>query len=153
MTAEMTLLLAEDDEGHATLVRRYLRRSGLEAKAVHLRDGQELLDYMYRRAPFADRETHEAVMILLDLNMPRLGGLDVLRTLKLDRQLSHIPVFVLTTTDNPLELERCYRRGAAACLIKPIDNASFGDVVQRLADFLQAARLPAETVHRSGYVQ
>jgi CheY-like chemotaxis protein len=108
---------------------------------------------MYRRGPFTDRETHAALLILLDLNMPRLGGLDVLRTLKRDDRLSHIPVFVLTTTDNPIELDRCYSRGASACLVKPIDYGSFGELVHRLAEFLQSARLPAETFDASLNVQ
>ena len=144
MTTPITVLMAEDDEGHATLVRRSLRRAGMAAHPVHLRDGQELLDYMYRRGPWSDRETHAALMILLDLNMPRLGGLDVLMTLKGDDRLQHIPVFVLTTTDNPVELGRCYNRGASACLVKPIDYGSFGEMVHRLAGFLLSARLPAE---------
>jgi CheY-like chemotaxis protein len=144
VTAPLTILIAEDDEGHATLVRRNLRRTALTGDAVHVRDGQEALDYMYRRGPWRERPVHEALLILLDLNMPRLGGLDVLDTLKHDRRLSHIPVFVLTTTDNPVELDRCYSRGASACLVKPVDYGLFSDMVRRLADFLLTARLPPE---------
>lgn len=144
MTTPLTILLAEDDEGHATLVRRNLRRTNLPSDAVHVRDGQEALDYMYRRGAWQHRPTHEALLILLDLNMPRLGGLDVIDVLKQDSRLAHIPIFVLTTTDNPVELDRCYSRGASACLVKPVDFGSFSDMVRRLADFLQTARLPAE---------
>lgn len=144
MTAPVTILLAEDDEGHATLVRRNLRRTSLLGEAVHVRDGQEALDYMYRRGAWSARPVHDALLILLDLNMPRLGGLDVLDVLKRDTQLAHIPIFVLTTTDNPVELDRCYSRGAAACLVKPVDFGSFSDMVRRLADFLLTARLPSE---------
>ena len=145
MTTPLTILIAEDDDGHATLVRRNLGRSALPADAVHVRDGQEVLDYLYRRGPWRDRAPHAALMILLDLNMPRLGGLEVLEALKGDIRLSHIPVFVLTTTDNPIELDRCYTRGASACLVKPVDYGSFGEMVRRLADFLASARMPAET--------
>jgi CheY-like chemotaxis protein len=144
VTAPLTILLAEDDEGHATLVRRNLRRTNLSGDAIHVRDGQEALDYMYRRGPWRERPVHEALLILLDLNMPRLGGLDVLDALKQDARLAHIPVFVLTTTDNPVELDRCYSRGASACLVKPVDYGSFSDMVRRLADFLLTARLPSE---------
>jgi CheY-like chemotaxis protein len=145
MMQPLTILLAEDDEGHATLVRRNLQRSGLPAQAVHVHDGQELLDYLLRRNGGRDREPHDAVLILLDLNMPRLGGMDVLDRLKADDRLSHIPVFVLTTTDNPAELDRCYARGAAACLVKPVDYGAFNDMIRRFADFLGAARLPPES--------
>jgi|SRR5688572_10457555 len=152
MTAPLTILYAEDDEGHATLVRRNLGRTALASDAVHVRDGQEALDYMYRRGPWSRRTPHDALLILLDLNMPRLGGLDVLDALKQDARLAHIPVFVLTTTDNPTELDRCYARGAAACLVKPLDYGSFGDMVRRLADFLATARMPSETQPHSAHV-
>lgn len=146
MSARLTILIAEDDEGHATLVRRNLNRTALPAQIVHLRDGQEVLDYLYRRGAWGDRPHHDALLIMLDLNMPRLGGLDVLDVIKNDPQLAHIPVFVLTTTDNSFELERCYTRGASACLVKPVDFGSFGTMIHRLADFLMTARLPPETV-------
>jgi CheY-like chemotaxis protein len=144
MTETLSVLMAEDDEGHAVLVRRSLKRAGLESDPVHLHDGQELLDYVYSRGVWSNRTPHAAVAMILDLKMPRLGGLDVLVRLKRDEGLSRIPVFVLTTTDNPVELDRCYRLGAAACLVKPVDYGAFDDMVQRLAGFLMAARLPAE---------
>jgi CheY-like chemotaxis protein len=141
----VTILVAEDDEGHATLVQRNLRRASAPAAVVRVRDGQELLDYLYRRGPWDGRAEHDSLLILLDLNMPRLGGLEVLERLKRDVQYAHIPIFVLTTTDNPFELDRCYARGASACIVKPVDYGSFGDMVHRLAEFLVMARLPGET--------
>jgi CheY-like chemotaxis protein len=144
MTEHLSVLMAEDDEGHAALVRRYFRRAGLEKDPVHLRDGQELLDYVYCRAPFSERPRHDALALILDLNMPRLGGAEVLVRLKSDAAVAHIPVFVLTTTDNPVEIERCYELGAAACLVKPLDYGAFSDVLQRLAAFLLATRMPGE---------
>ena len=144
MSHSLNLVIAEDDDGHATLVRRGLRRAGIASEPVHVRDGQELLDYMYRQPPWSRRHPHEEVAMLLDLNMPRLGGIEVLQRLKRDGRLSRIPVFVLTTTDNPAELDRCYSLGAAACLVKPLDFGAFGALVQRLAEFLIAARMPGE---------
>jgi CheY-like chemotaxis protein len=138
------VLLAEDDDGHATLVRRSLKRAGLESEPVRLRDGQDLLDYVRLRGPWAGRAPHDAVAIILDLNMPRLGGTEVLERLKDDEDLTRIPVFVLTTTDNPVELDRCYALGAAACLVKPVEYGAFDSMVRRLAEFLMAARLPRE---------
>ena len=139
-----SVLMAEDDDGHATLVRRSLKRAGLTTDPVHLRDGQEVLDYMFQRGQWADRPAHDSVVMILDLNMPRLGGTAVLERLKEDDELSRIPVFVLTTTDNPLELDRCYSLGAAACLVKPVDYGAFDEMIRRLAQFLMAARLPGE---------
>jgi CheY-like chemotaxis protein len=144
MTPTLSVLMAEDDEGHATLVRRNLRRAGLETDPVHLRDGQELLDYVYHRAPWTDRRPHDALAMILDLKMPRLGGLEVLQRLKSDAAMARVPVFVLTTTDDPAEIDNCYALGAAACLVKPVDYGAFAGMIQRLAEFLMAARMPGE---------
>jgi CheY-like chemotaxis protein len=131
-----TVLLVEDDDGHAALVRRNLGRAGIGGEPIRLHDGQQLLDYLYRRLTWVDRPPHAALVVLLDLNMPRLNGFDVLETLKTDRLFGHIPVVVLTTTDNPVEIDRCYTLGAAACLVKPVDYGAFGDMVRQLAGFL-----------------
>jgi CheY-like chemotaxis protein len=149
MRATLTVLFAEDDEGHAALVRRNFARGGLDAHAVHVHDGQELLDYLYRRDAWRQRQHHDALVVLLDLNMPRLGGLEVLDRMKADPRLAHIPVFVLTTTDNPAELNRCYDRGASACLVKPVDYGAFSDLVRRLAELLAVANPPAEVIRQA----
>ena len=143
MTDTLSVVIAEDDEGHATLVRRNLKRAGL-SEPVHLRDGQEMLDYIYRRGPWSGRLPHAALVLIVDLKMPRLGGFEVLERLKSDDALTRIPIFVLTTTDDPIELDRCYALGAAACIVKPVEYPAFADVVQRLAHFLMMARIPGE---------
>jgi CheY-like chemotaxis protein len=146
MTADtLSIVIAEDDEGHATLVRRNLKRAGLESEPVHVRDGQEMLDYIYRRGAWSHRVLHDALALIIDLNMPRLGGIEVLEHLKSDEDLTKIPIFVLTTTDDPIELDRCYALGAAACIVKPVESPEFAEVVQRLARFLFMARIPGET--------
>ena len=138
------VLIAEDDEGHATLIRRNLKRAGLGDRSVYLKDGQELLDYVYKQAQFSQRSPSGAVAIIADLNMPRLSGFEILQRLKSDAELSRIPVYVMTTTDNPAEIERCYELGAAAYLVKPLDYGVFGEMVRRLAEFLASIRLPGE---------
>ena len=145
MADTLSVVIADDDEGHATLVRRNMKRAGLNAEMIHLRDGQEVLDYMYRRGQWTTRPDHRAVALVLDLNMPRLGGMAVLKRLKTDNELTRIPVFVLTTTDNPSEIDQCYTLGAAACLVKPVDYGAFGDMIQRFAAFLMTATMPGET--------
>ncbi len=140
---QIRVLMAEDDEGHATLVRRGLRRAGLTSDPVHLKDGQELLDYLFHRGRWSSRLPDESVAVILDLKMPRLGGAEVLERVK-GTDMSHIPVFILTTTSNPIELDRCYSLGAAACLVKPVDYGAFGVMIQRLGEFLLTARLPGE---------
>jgi CheY-like chemotaxis protein len=144
MNPAISVLIAEDNDGHATLMQRNLRRAGLLAEFVHLRDGQELLDYIYRREAWEHRRVHGQMTMLLDLNMPRLGGFEVLRRLKTDKSLARIPVFVLTTTDSPAEIDHCYKLGAAACLVKPVDYGAFGAMIQRLAEFLMTVEMPPE---------
>jgi CheY-like chemotaxis protein len=144
MADASTILMVEDDEGHATLVRRNLRRAGFTAEPVHLRDGQELIDYVHHRGPWSDRPAHESVAMILDLNMPRLGGTEVLERIKRDEAFAHIPVFVMTTTDDPVELDRCYELGAAACFVKPVDYGAFAEMIQRLGALLKTAWLPGE---------
>jgi CheY-like chemotaxis protein len=148
VTLKTHVLIAEDDEGHATLVKRSLLRAGFPHDPVHLRDGQELLDYMYHRGPWSDRMPLDRLVMILDLNMPRLNGTEVLDRLKRDDTLSRIPVFVLTTTDDPIELDRCYALGASACLVKPVDFGAFSEMMRRLASFLMTATLPGELPHR-----
>lgn len=151
MSERLSVVMAEDDDGHAALVRRNLKRAGLGTEPVHVRDGQELLDYIQHRGPWSSRARHEALALILDLNMPRLGGFEVLQKLKGDADLAQIPVYVITTTDNPVEIDRCYRLGAAACLVKPVDYGAFSQMVQRLASFLMIARMPGEHGIREGY--
>lgn len=144
MAEPLSVVIADDDEGHATLVRRNMKRAGLAGDMIHLRDGQEVLDYLYRRGPWAGRRGHAAVALVLDLNMPRLGGMAVLKRLKTDTEFTRIPIFVLTTSDNPAEIDQCYTLGASACLVKPVDFGAFGEMIQRFAAFLMAATMPGE---------
>jgi CheY-like chemotaxis protein len=144
LTETFNLLVVEDDDGHATLLRRHLRRAGIPNDPLRLRDGQELLDYLTYQGAWHDRQPLTSMALILDLNMPRLGGTEVLERLKADEELARIPVFVLTTTDNPAELDRCYALGAAACLVKPVDYGAFGELIQRLGGVLMSAWLPGE---------
>jgi CheY-like chemotaxis protein len=144
MADTLSVIIVDDDEGHATLVRRNMKRAGLEADLIHLHDGQEVLDYLYRRGAWTARAAHEAMALVLDLNMPRLGGMAVLERLKGDEDLTRIPVFVLTTTNNPNEINQCYTLGASACLVKPVDFGKFGEMIQRFAAFLMTASMPGE---------
>jgi CheY-like chemotaxis protein len=149
MTETLSVVIADDDDGHATLVRRNMKRAGLAADLIHLRDGQEVIDYLFRRGRWSDRGEHDAIALVLDLNMPRLGGMAVLQRLKRDEELTRIPVFVLTTSDNPTEIDQCYTLGASACLVKPVDFGAFGDMIQRFAAFLMTAKMPGESRGRA----
>jgi CheY-like chemotaxis protein len=143
MAAEpIHIVLAEDDDGHATLIQRNLERAGLVNGLVRVKDGQEALDYIRGEGACAGQPPHGNVLLLLDINMPRLGGIDVLRLLKGDSRTASIPVIMLTTTDDPREIERCYQMGCSVYVTKPVEYAAFIEAIKRLGLFLQVVRVP-----------
>ena len=146
----VSIVLIEDDDGHATLVERNLRRSGISNGFVRFSDGQQALDYFFG-APGADpgappgvpsREDLANFVVLLDLRMPRVDGFEVLRRLKADPVTAAVPVIVLTTTDDPREIERCYELGCNVYITKPVEYDAFIEAVRRLGFFLQVVKLP-----------
>jgi CheY-like chemotaxis protein len=141
-TGPFHILFAEDDEGHATLVERNLRRAGVANPIVHVRDGQEALDYVRGEGAHAGRSPDELLLIVLDINMPRVDGIEVLRQLKAGPSTSRIPVIMLTTTDDPSEIERCYELGCSVYVTKPVGYEEFVEAVRRLGLFLQIVEVP-----------
>src|SRR5262245_39225059 len=115
----LTILLAEDDDGHATLIQRNLRRTRLEPRIVRLQDGQEAVEYITNHRALL--QSSRPVLLLLDIQMPRLDGMEVLRRLKSDPDTRSMPVYMLTTTDNPQEVERCFALGCNVYLTKPVE--------------------------------
>lgn len=138
----VSIILIEDDDGHATLIERNLRRAGLTNGFIRLADGQKALDYFFGDNARFVAEPPPAAVILLDLKMPRIDGLEVLRRLKADKRTACLPVIVLTTTDDPREIERCYELGCNVYVTKPVEYDAFIEAVRRLGFFLQVVKLP-----------
>ncbi len=136
------ILLAEDDDGHASLIHRNLERAGLVNGFHRVKDGQEALDYVRGEGAYAGQELKPNVLMLLDINMPRVDGVEVLRQLKSDVKTSMIPVIMLTTTDDPREVERCYQLGCNVYVTKPVDYDGFINAIRQLGLFLQVVRIP-----------
>jgi CheY-like chemotaxis protein len=141
MMQDVRIVLVEDDDGHATLVEKNLRRAGITNTIARMRDGQEALDHIAAQLAQAPSNLNNTVM-LLDLNMPRMGGVEVLESLKANPITSAIPIIVLTTTDNPREVERCYELGCNVYVTKPVDYEAFVEAIRRLGFFLQVVKLP-----------
>jgi CheY-like chemotaxis protein len=141
----LVILLAEDDPGHATLVRRNLLRAGVANTVVHVPDGQAALDFARCEGAYADRARNGPLLILLDINMPRLDGVAALRRLKAEDATRRLPVIMLTTTDDPREIARCYELGCGAYVTKPVGYAEFVAAIRQLGLFLQVVQVPAET--------
>ena len=140
----ITILLAEDDDGHAVLVERNLRRAGVSNRIERMRDGQDALDYLNSRGPHAGRLPDGPLLMLLDINMPRVDGVEVLRQLKEDPQTANLPVIMLTTTDDPREVRRCYDLGCASYITKPVEYDRFVEAIRRLGLFLSIVEVPRE---------
>jgi len=138
------ILLVEDDDGHARLVERGLRKVGLINPIERVSNGQEALDYLHRTGVFASiPEDNEAVVVLLDINLPLIDGIEVLDRIKQSTTLRSIPVIMLTSTDTQAEIDRCYQLGANGYVAKPIDIRELGEKLQRLGMFLEIVELPS----------
>ncbi len=144
-TEPLVILLAEDDEGHARLIQRNLQRAGVSNAVVHAKDGQEALDYIRRQGAHAGRPPGGRLLLLLDINMPRIDGVEVLRQIKADPATAKIPVIMLTTTDDPREVGRCYQNGCSVYITKPVQYDQFAEAVQRLGLFLDFVKVPHES--------
>jgi CheY-like chemotaxis protein len=136
------ILLAEDDDGHATLIRRNLTRAGVANEIIHVKDGEQALDYLFRRGAFAGRPADVNILLLLDINMPLVSGVDVLRILKGNPATARTPVIMLTTTDDPRDVETCYGLGCSVYITKPVQYESFVEAVRRLGMFLEIIQVP-----------
>jgi CheY-like chemotaxis protein len=142
MTRDVIILVADDDEGHARLIEKNLRRAGLQNEIKRFADGQEILDFLFRRGNGAGRLSDTPYLLLLDIRMPKVDGVEVLRQLKADPELKKIPVSMLTTTDDPREVERCHVLGCSNYLVKPVDYERFSDAMKQLGLFISLVQVP-----------
>ena len=141
---EMVILLAEDDEGHAYLIQQNLQEAGVANRIVHVPNGQAALDYVHCRGLYTGRKPEGPLLVLLDINMPLADGFEVLRQLKADPHTEQLPVIMLTTTDDPREVQRCYQAGCSSYVTKPVDYDRFVEAIRRLGLFLSIVQVPRE---------
>ena len=133
---EVTILLVEDDPGHARLIEKNLRRSNITNEIITVTDGQEAVDYLFGEGRYMNAQHPSPMLVLLDLNLPVLDGYQVLRRMKGDERTKHIPVVVLTTTDDAREVARCYEFGCNVYVTKPVDYEQFSEAIRKLGLFL-----------------
>ena len=135
MTELKKILLAEDNANDLELTLAALQQHHLANEVVALRDGAEVLDYLYRRGAFAGRDDALPAFVLLDLKMPKVDGLQVLRAIKEDPQLRMIPVVMLTSSREESDLVRSYQLGVNAYVVKPVDFTEFMEAVRQIGAF------------------
>ncbi|MCK9419030.1 MAG: response regulator [Nitrospirae bacterium] len=136
------ILLVEDDPGHALLIKKNLQRGGVTHEIVVLDDGRKAVNYLFKQGEYATDERPAPDLILLDLNLPILSGYQVLKIIKNDERTKKVPVVVLTTTDNPQEVERCYDLGCNMYITKPVEYDKFSDTIQKLSRFISIVKTP-----------
>ncbi|MHC4114950.1 MAG: response regulator [Planctomycetota bacterium] len=144
------ILIAEDDTGHFELVKRNLWRSCVENEILHFRDGQEILDFLFREGKGLKREGDSGYLLLLDIRMPKVDGVEVLRRIKTDRELKKMPVIMLTTTDEAEEIDRCYGMGCSFYIHKPADYGRFMAAVENLGRFISLAGIRIPPINGMG---
>jgi CheY-like chemotaxis protein len=126
----IVILLVEDEEAHAEIVRRNFKTSRIANRLIHVADGEAALDYLYQRNEFSDPATSPRPgIILLDLRLPKVDGLEVLRTIKTDPKLAAIPVVVLTTSQAEADMTKAYNNHVNSYLVKPVDFAKFTELM------------------------
>jgi CheY-like chemotaxis protein len=136
------VLLIEDDPGHALLIEKNLRRAGIAPYVIVLDNGRKAADYLLKQGEYALSEHLPPPYVLLDLDLPVLNGYQVLKIIKSDERTKRIPVIVLTTTDNPQEVARCYELGCNMYITKPKEHDEFHDAIRRLSVFLSIIKTP-----------
>jgi len=129
------ILLAEDNANDVELTLAALAENRVVNEIVVVRDGAQTLDYLYRRGEYADRPGGNPALLLLDLKMPRVDGLDVLRQIKNDPTLKTVPVVMLTSSREEQDLVRSYELGVNGYVVKPVDFADFMDAVRQIGGF------------------
>ncbi|MCE5186125.1 MAG: response regulator [Planctomycetaceae bacterium] len=134
--SNLIILVAEDDRGHFALVKKNLWRTCVDAEIIRFPDGQQLLEFLKSQSPSGETFVKGKYLLLLDIKMPGMNGIEVLSILRQDPGLKKMPVIMLTTTNNPQEVEHCYEIGCSFYVVKPSDYSSFMEAIEHLGHFL-----------------
>lgn len=142
MSNPVTIIMIEDDEGHARLIERNIRRSGVNNEIIPFSNGTEATKYLFGSDGSGLGHKGRALLILLDLNLPDMTGIDILRQIKQNKYLKSSPVVVLTTTDDSQEIKRCYELGCNVYITKPVNYDSFANAIRQLGLFFSVIQVP-----------
>ncbi|CCE04349.1 putative two-component response regulator/receiver (CheY-like protein) [Bradyrhizobium sp. STM 3843] len=142
MTMPVTIIMIEDDEGHARLIERNIRRSGVNNEIVPFTNGTDAVRYLFGDDSSGVVQKGRALLILLDLNLPDMTGIEILRMVKENKFLKSAPVVILTTTDDSQEIKRCYELGCNVYITKPVNYESFANAIRQLGLFFSVIQVP-----------
>jgi len=132
MNKEVIIIIAEDDAGHANLIKRSIRRAGFHNKIKHFTDGEQTMDYFISDTLNVKCNDY---LLLLDIRMPKVDGITVLRQLRQNVSLLNIPVIIISTTDDPHEIKKCYELGCTSYMVKPIEYTNLIEALMQTGLF------------------
>ena len=138
----VTIIMVEDDQGHARLIEKNIRRAGVNNELIAFVDGTSALDYLLGPDGSGEVSSRRQLLVLLDLNLPDMAGVDVLTKIKNNTHLKRTPVVVLTTTDDSREIQNCYDLGANVYITKPVNYEGFSNAIRQLGLFFSVIQVP-----------
>jgi CheY-like chemotaxis protein len=138
----VTIIMIEDDEGHARLIEKNIRRAGVNNQIIPFANGTEALTYLFGEDGSGEASSGRQLLVLLDLNLPDMTGVDILAKIKSNVHTKRSPVVVLTTTDDSREIQRCYDLGANVYITKPVNYESFANAIRQLGLFFSVIQVP-----------
>lgn len=136
------IVMIEDDEGHARLIERNIRRAGVNNEILPFANGTDVLDYLFGPDGSGEASAKKHLLVLLDLNLPDMTGVSILEQIKANPHIRRTPVVVLTTTDDEREIQRCYDLGANVYITKPVDYENFAHAIRQLGLFFSVIQVP-----------
>ncbi|MBP7651818.1 response regulator [Candidatus Dependentiae bacterium] len=141
---EIIILMAEDDDGHAELIKENLYDAGIKNKIIRFNNGTKILNFLYNQLSMGDDKynSHLSYLILLDIQMPEIDGIEVLKKIKSDPTLKKIPIIMLTTTDDHREIQKCYELGCNCYITKPVEFNKLAETLRRLGLFILVVKIP-----------
>lgn len=143
MTEPVTIVMIEDDEGHARLIERNIRRAGVNNDIVPFANGTDAVNFLFGPDGTGAVNKKKAMLILLDLNLPDMTGVSILERIKKNDNIKRTPVVVLTTTDDEKEIQRCYDLGCNVYITKPVNYENFANAIRQLGLFFSVIQVPA----------
>jgi CheY-like chemotaxis protein len=138
----VTIVMVEDDEGHARLIEKNIRRAGVNNPIVPFANGTQALEFLLGPDGSGSANAGRQLLILLDLNLPDMTGVDILQRVKANEHTKRSPVVILTTTDDEREIQRCYDLGANVYITKPVDYEGFAHAIRQLGLFFSVMQVP-----------
>jgi CheY-like chemotaxis protein len=138
----VSIVMIEDDEGHARLIEKNIRRAGVNNEILPFANGTDALKFLLGADGSGNASAGRQQLILLDLNLPDMTGIDILEKLKANQHTKRSPIVVLTTTDDAREIQRCYDLGANVYITKPVNYEGFANAIRQLGLFFSVMQVP-----------